>query len=121
MNRKVYRIDHYLGKETVQNLLIFRFSNPVFETLWNRDRVESVQIAVAEDVGLEGRVAYYTRAGALRNMVQNHLAQLLTLVAMEVPGAFDADAIKNEKVKVLRAIAPLAAEDVVFGQYRRGS
>jgi glucose-6-phosphate 1-dehydrogenase len=117
---QIYRIDHYLGKETVQNLLIFRFSNPIFETLWNRDRVESVQITVAEDVGLEGRVAYYTRAGALRDMVQNHLAQLLTLVAMEVPGAFDADAIRNEKVKVLRAIVPLAAEDVIFGQYRRG-
>ena len=117
---QIYRIDHYLGKETVQNLLIFRFSNPIFETLWNRDRVESVQITVAEDVGLEGRVAYYTRAGALRDMVQNHLTQLLTLVAMEVPGAFDADAIRNEKVKVLRAIAPPAAEDVVFGQYGRG-
>jgi glucose-6-phosphate 1-dehydrogenase len=118
---QIYRIDHYLGKETVQNLLIFRFSNPIFETLWNRDRVESVQITVAEDVGLEGRVAYYTRAGALRDMVQNHLAQLLTLVAMDVPGAFDADAIRNEKVKVLRAIASPSAVDVVFGQYRRGS
>jgi glucose-6-phosphate 1-dehydrogenase len=117
---QIYRIDHYLGKETVQNLLIFRFSNPVFETLWNRDRVESVQITVAEDVGLEGRVTYYTRAGALRDMVQNHLAQLLTLVGMEVPSAFEADAIRNEKVKVLRAIAPVVAEDVVFGQYQRG-
>ena len=117
---QIYRIDHYLGKETVQNLLIFRFSNPIFETLWNRDRVESVQITVAEAVGLEGRMAYYTRAGAFRDMVQNHLAQLLTLVAMEVPGAFDAAAIRNEKVKVLRAVASPSAEDVVFGQYRRG-
>src|SRR5207302_1529055 len=117
---QIYRIDHYLGKETVQNLLIFRFSNPIFETLWNRDRVEHVQITVAEDVGLEGRVAYYTRAGALRDMVQNHLAQLLSLVAMEIPGAFEADAIRNEKVKVLRAIAPLGVDDAVFGQYRRG-
>jgi glucose-6-phosphate 1-dehydrogenase len=117
---QIYRIDHYLGKETVQNLLVFRFSNPIFETLWNRDRVESVQITVAEDVGIEGRAAYYTRAGALRDMVQNHLTQLLTLIAMEVPGAFEADAIRNEKVKVLRAITPLRAEDVVFGQYTRG-
>ena len=117
---QIYRIDHYLGKETVQNLLIFRFSNPIFETLWNRERVEHVQITVAEDVGLEGRVAYYTRAGALRDMVQNHLAQLLSLVAMEVPGAFDADAIRNEKVKVLRAVAPLGDDDVVLGQYGRG-
>ncbi|HEX9244820.1 MAG TPA: glucose-6-phosphate dehydrogenase [bacterium] len=117
---QIYRIDHYLGKETVQNLLIFRFSNPIFETLWNRDRVEHVQITVAEDVGLEGRVAYYTRAGALRDMVQNHLAQLLSLVAMEIPGAFDADAIRNEKVKVLRGIVPLGEDDAVFGQYRRG-
>ncbi len=117
---QVYRIDHYLGKETVQNLLVFRFSNPIFETLWNRSQVESVQITVAEDVGLEGRVAYYAQTGALRDMVQNHLTQLATLIGMDVPGAFDADAIRNEKVKVLRAIAPLRPEDVVFGQYARG-
>jgi glucose-6-phosphate 1-dehydrogenase len=117
---QVYRIDHYLGKETVQNLLVFRFSNPIFETLWNRAQVESVQITVAEDVGLEGRVAYYARTGALRDMVQNHLTQLTTLIGMDVPGAFDADAIRNEKVKVLRAIAPLQPGDVVFGQYTGG-
>ena len=117
---QVYRIDHYLGKETVQNLLVFRFANPIFETLWNRDQVEGVQITVAEDVGLEGRVAYYAQAGALRDMVQNHLTQLAALVGMDVPGAFEADAIRNEKVKVLRAIAPLRPGDVVLGQYTRG-
>lgn len=117
---EVYRIDHYLGKETVQNLLVFRFANPIFETLWNRDQVEGVQITVAEDVGLEGRVAYYGQAGALRDMVQNHLTQLATLIGMDVPVAFDADAIRNEKVKVLRAIAPLRPGDVVLGQYTRG-
>ena len=117
---QVYRIDHYLGKETVQNLLVFRFSNPIFETLWNRDLVESVQITVAEEVGLGGRVAYYAQAGALRDMVQNHLTQLVTLIGMDVPGSFDADAIRNEKVKVLHSIAPLRAGDVVFGQYTRG-
>jgi len=118
---QVYRIDHYLGKETVQNLLVFRFSNPIFETLWNRDQVDHVQITVAEDVGLEGRVAYYAQAGALRDIVQNHLTQLLTLIGMDVPGAFGADAIRNEKVKVLRAMTPLRPSDVVFGQYTRGT
>jgi glucose-6-phosphate 1-dehydrogenase len=117
---QVYRIDHYLGKETVQNLLVFRFANPIFETLWNRDRVASVQITVAEEVGVEGRAAYYDTAGALRDIVQNHLTQLLTLVAMEVPGAFEADQIRNEKVKVLRAIPPVTARDVVYGQYTVG-
>jgi len=117
---QVYRIDHYLGKETVQNLLVFRFSNPIFETLWNRDRVQSVQITVAEAVGVEKRAGYYEEAGALRDMIQNHLTQLLTLVAMEVPGTFDADAIRNEKVKVLGSIAPINPEDVIFGQYARG-
>jgi glucose-6-phosphate 1-dehydrogenase len=117
---QVYRIDHYLGKETVQNLLVFRFANPIFETLWNRDRVAYVQITVAEQVGVEGRAAYYDRAGALRDIVQNHLTQLLTLVAMEVPGALDADQIRNEKVKVLRAVPPIRSGDVVYGQYGTG-
>ena len=117
---QIYRIDHYLGKETVQNLLVFRFSNPVFENLWNRDRVESVQITVAEQVGIEGRAGYYAQAGALRDIVQNHLTQLMALIAMEVPGAFDADDIRNEKVKVLRAIPPIGADAVVLGQYARG-
>ncbi|MFQ5975236.1 MAG: glucose-6-phosphate dehydrogenase [Candidatus Hydrothermarchaeales archaeon] len=117
---QIYRIDHFLGKETVQNLLVFRFSNSLFEPLWNRDHVESVQITVSEDLGVERRAAYYEQAGALRDMVQNHLTQLLTLVAMESPVTFDAEAIRNEKVKVLRQVAPLEPEDVVYGQYNSG-
>ena len=117
---QIYRIDHYLGKETVQNLLVFRFANPVFESLWNRDRVESVEITVAESLGVEKRAGYYEKAGALRDMVQNHLTQLVTLTAMEVPAAFRADAIRDEKVKVLQSIAPIAWEDVVLGQYTEG-
>jgi glucose-6-phosphate 1-dehydrogenase len=117
---QVYRIDHYLGKETVQNLLVFRFANPIFESLWNRDRIDRVQITVAESVGAGQRAGYYDRAGALRDMVQNHLTQLLTLVAMEVPAAFDAEAIRAEKVKVLRSVQPLGARDVVWGQYTGG-
>ncbi|MCI4344098.1 MAG: glucose-6-phosphate dehydrogenase [Thermoplasmata archaeon] len=117
----IYRIDHYLGKETVQNLLVLRFANVLFESLWSRDRVSKVEITVAEDLGLEGRAGYYDRAGALRDMVQNHLTQLLSLVAMEVPAAYDADAIRNEKVKVLRSIAPVRPEQAVFGQYEAGT
>jgi glucose-6-phosphate 1-dehydrogenase len=118
---QVYRIDHYLGKETVQNLLIFRFANAIFEPLWHRNLVKSVQITVAESLGVEGRVGYYDRAGALRDMVQNHLTQLLTLTAMEVPVAFDAESIRTEKAKVLRAVAPVKPENVVYGQYTQGS
>lgn len=117
---QIYRIDHYLGKETVQNLLVFRFANPVFESLWNRDRVESVEITVAESLGVEKRAGYYDKSGALRDMVQNHLTQLLTLAAMEVPAAFEADAIRDEKVKVLKSIAAIDPEQVIFGQYTEG-
>jgi len=119
---QVYRIDHYLGKETVQNLLVFRFSNMVFESLWNRERVRSVQVTVAEDLGIGGRGGYYDRSGALRDMVQNHVTQLLTLIGMEVPVAYDAESVRYEKIKVLRAIQPIdPARDVVLGQYREGS
>ena len=118
--RQVYRIDHYLGKATVQNLLVFRFANPIFESVWNRDRIDNVQITVAESVGIGRRADYYDRAGALRDMVQNHLTQLLSLVAMEPPVSFDAEAIRDEKVKVLQSIRPLNPDDVVLGQYTVG-
>ncbi len=118
---QIYRIDHYLGKETVQNVIAFRFSNAMFESLWNRDRIERVEITVAETVGAEHRGGYYDRVGALRDMIQNHLTQLTTLTAMEVPTALEADAVRHEKVKVLRSISPISTEDVVFGQYSRGA
>jgi glucose-6-phosphate 1-dehydrogenase len=117
---QVYRIDHYLGKETVQNLLVFRFANAMFESLWNRDHIESVEITVAEELGVEQRADYYEHAGALRDMVQSHLTQLFALVAMEVPTAFEASAIRDEKIKVLRSIAPLGPRDAVRGQYVAG-
>jgi glucose-6-phosphate 1-dehydrogenase len=117
---QIYRIDHYLGKETVQNLLVFRFANAIFEALWNRERVHSVEISVAESLGLGTRAKYYDGSGALRDMVQNHLTQLLTLVAMEVPSSFDAAAIRYEKIKVLKSIAPISCENVVRGQYAGG-
>ncbi len=117
----VYRIDHYLGKETVQNLLVFRFANMLFESVWNRDRIEQVEITVAEDLGLENRAAYYDETGALRDMVQSHLTQLLTLTAMEVPTNLEADQVRNEKVKVLRSIERIRPTDVVRGQYQAAS
>ncbi|MEO8302793.1 MAG: glucose-6-phosphate dehydrogenase [Betaproteobacteria bacterium] len=117
---QVYRIDHYLGKESVQNLLAFRFGNALFESVWNRDHIESVAITVAEELGVESRAASYEATGALRDMVQNHLTQLLTLTAMEVPAAFNAESIRFEKVKVLRSVAPIADDAVVFGQYGPG-
>jgi glucose-6-phosphate 1-dehydrogenase len=117
---EVYRIDHYLGKETVQNLLVFRFANAMFESVWDRDHVESVMITVAEELGVEERAGYYETAGALRDMVQSHLTQLMTLVAMEVPAAMDAASIRAEKLKVLRSVRPLAPDDAVLGQYEPG-
>ncbi len=118
---QVFRIDHYLGKETVQNLLAFRFANPVFESLWNRHYVDNVQITVSEPIGVEGRAGYYDGVGALRDMVQNHLTQILTLVAMEAPVSMEADAIRGEKVKVLQAIDPPASDELVRGQYAQGT
>jgi glucose-6-phosphate 1-dehydrogenase len=117
---QIYRIDHYLGKETVQNLLVFRFGNVVWEPIWNRTMVDHVQITVAETVGVERRAGYYEKAGALRDMVQSHLLQLLAIATMEPPAAYDADSIRDEKVKLLRSIHPIACDGgVVRGQYAR--
>jgi glucose-6-phosphate 1-dehydrogenase len=123
--RQIYRIDHYLGKETVQNLLVFRFSNGIFEPIWNRLYVDHVQITVSETLGVEGRGGYYDQAGALRDMVPNHIFQLISLVAMEPPISFDADAVRDEQSKIIRAIQPLTQEEVltrtVRGQYGSGT
>jgi glucose-6-phosphate 1-dehydrogenase len=118
---RIFRIDHYLGKETVQNLLALRFANLLFEPIWNANYIDHVQITVAETVGLESRVAYYDDSGALRDMVQNHMLQLLALVAMEPPTSFNATAVRDEKVKVLRALRPVAEGETVTGQYRAGA
>lgn len=118
---RIYRIDHYLGKETVQNLLAMRFGNIMFEPLWNAAHIDHVQITVAETVGLESRAGYYDTSGAIRDMVQNHMLQLLALVAMEPPGNFDATAVRDEKVKVLRALRPVSEGETVTGQYRAGA
>lgn len=115
---QIYRIDHYLGKETVQNLMAIRFANALFEPLWNSRYVEHVQITVAETVGVAGRGAYYDGSGAMRDMVQNHIMQLLCLTAMEPPAKFDPDAVRDEKLKVIRALDPLMISDTVRGQYR---
>jgi glucose-6-phosphate 1-dehydrogenase len=120
----VFRIDHYLGKETVQNILVFRFANGIFEPVWNRRYVDHVQITVAEEIGVGSRSGYYEQAGALRDMIQNHILQLLSLVAMEPPIAFDGRAVRDEKVKVVRAIRPLRGDNVTLntarGQYGAG-
>ena len=116
--RQVYRIDHYLGKDTAQNILFFRFANTIFEPVWNRNYIDNVQITVAESVEVGHRVAYYDSSGVLRDMFQNHLMQLFTLVAMEAPVSFDADALRNEKVKVLSATSPIRLEDLVLAQYQ---
>jgi len=122
--QQVFRIDHYLGKETVQNILMFRFSNSIFERLWNRESVDHVQITVSEKMGVGGRSSYYEEAGALRDMVQNHLLQVLALVAMEPPVSLEAESIRDEKVKLLKSIRPLTGDDVarqvVRGQYFAG-
>lgn len=110
--QQIYRIDHYLGKETVQNILVSRFANTIFEPLWNRNYIDHVEITVAEQVGVEHRARFYDQVGVLRDMFQNHLLQLVSLVAMEPPASFDATALRNEKVKVLSAIQPMKAEDV---------
>ena len=123
--RQIYRIDHYLGKETVQNLMALRFANSLFESLWSNAHIDQVQISVAEEVGVESRAAYYDEFGALRDMVQNHLLQLLCLVAMEPPSQFIADQVRDEKLRVLRALKPITRQEfdrsVKLGQYGKGS
>jgi glucose-6-phosphate 1-dehydrogenase len=121
---QIYRMDHFLGKETVQNIMVLRFANGIFEPLWNRDHIEHVQITVAETVGVERRAGFYEATGALRDMVPNHVFQLLSLTAMEPPNSFAADAVRTEKNKVLEALLPLTGEDarrkIVRGQYTAG-
>jgi glucose-6-phosphate 1-dehydrogenase len=118
---QIFRIDHYLGKETVQNVLVFRFANGIFEPIWNRNYVDHVQITAAESIGIEGRGPFYEKAGALRDVLQNHMMELMSFVCMEPPVSFDADAVRHEKVKVWRAIKPIEMNDTVRGQYGPGS
>jgi len=122
--KQIYRIDHYLGKETVQNILVFRFGNSIFEPIWNRNFIDHVQITVSENLGVETRGGYYDTAGALRDMIPNHIFQLITLTAMEPPVSFEADAVRDEQAKILQAIQPFTPEDVlhnaVRGQYGAG-
>ena len=121
---QIYRIDHYLGKETVQNILVFRFGNSIFEPIWNRNYIDHIQITVAEDLGVGSRAGYYDRAGALRDMIPNHIFQLITLTAMEPPVSFEADAVRDEQAKILQAIQPYSPQnvlkEVVRGQYDGG-
>ncbi|MGH6794810.1 MAG: glucose-6-phosphate dehydrogenase, partial [Methylocella sp.] len=123
--KRIFRIDHYLGKETVQNLIALRFANALFEPLWNSAHIDHVEITVAESIGVGSRASYYENAGALRDMVQNHLLQLLCLVAMEPPASLDADSVRDEKLKVLRSLVPIdssnASSLTVRGQYRAGA
>ena len=123
--RQVFRIDHYLGKETVQNILVMRFANAIFEPIWNRRYVDHVQISMVETAGVEGRAEFYDSAGVIRDIFQNHLLQVMTLIAMEPPVAFEADAIRNEKVKILQALRPIGVSDVgqctARGQYTAGT
>jgi glucose-6-phosphate 1-dehydrogenase len=125
---QVYRIDHYLGKETVQNIMIFRFANAIFEPVWNRNHVDNVQITIAETLGVEHRASYYDRSGAIRDIFQNHMLQMLALVAMEAPISFDADPVRDEKVKLLRAVRPFDCDwspqpacAIIRGQYGPGA
>lgn len=123
--KQTYRIDHYLGKESVQNLMALRFGNTLFESMWNRQWIESVQITISESLGLEGRGEFYDKVGALRDMLQNHLLQMLCFVAMEPPASLEADVVRDEKLKVLRSLCPLSKNDilqnVVRGQYKAGA
>ncbi|MBB4304415.1 glucose-6-phosphate 1-dehydrogenase [Rhodobium orientis] len=118
---QIYRIDHYLGKETVQNLMALRFANALFEPLWNSQHIDHVQITVAETLGIAGRGGYYDHAGAMRDMVQNHMMQVMCLIAMEPPARFDADSVRDEKLKVIKALDPLDIRNTVRGQYRAGN
>ena len=126
MRSQIYRIDHYLGKETVQNIMAFRFANGIFEPVWNRRYIDHVQISVAETVGVEGRGSYFDTAGPLRDMVPNHIMQLISLTAMEPPISFDANAVRDEQAKILHAIQPMSDEEVLSrdrcaGQYGEGT
>jgi glucose-6-phosphate 1-dehydrogenase len=123
--KQIYRIDHYLGKETVQNIMAFRFANGIFEPIWNRRYIDHVQISVAETVGVEGRGSYFDHAGSMRDMVPNHIMQLISLTAMEPPISFDANAVRDEQAKILHAIQPISDEEVLIrsvrGQYGEGT
>src|ERR1700678_1188291 len=114
---QIFRIDHYLGKETVQNVLVFRFANGIFEPIWNRNFIDHVQITAAESIGIEGRGPFYEKAGAVRDVLQNHVMEVLSFVAVEPPDSFEAGAVRNEKLKVWRSIKAIPVENAVRGQY----